>query len=92
LRLTHPCFLDRWTLFIRIGAEDAMATPAIEFSADGSELYWLDGRDTAAVIAQDLRTGNFLQPCREFKSAIREISAVIRECRSRPLFWPTKAQ
>jgi hypothetical protein len=29
-----------------------------------------------------------LRPCREFKSAIREISALIRESRSRPLFWP----
>ncbi len=48
-----------WTLFSRIGAEDAMASRAIEFSADGSELYWLDsrGRDTAAVIAQDLASG-----------------------------------
>jgi acetyl esterase/lipase len=48
-----------WTLFSRIGAEDAMATRAIEFSADGSELYWLDsrGRDTAAVVAQDLESG-----------------------------------
>ena len=45
-----------WALFSRIGAEDATATRAIEFSADGRELYWLDsrGRDTAAVIAQDL--------------------------------------
>jgi dipeptidyl aminopeptidase/acylaminoacyl peptidase len=48
-----------WTLFSRIGAEDAMASRAIEFSADGSELYWLDSRvrDTAAVIAQDLASG-----------------------------------
>jgi dipeptidyl aminopeptidase/acylaminoacyl peptidase len=48
-----------WTLFSRIGAEDAMATRAIEFSADGRELYWLDsrGRDTAAVVAQDLPNG-----------------------------------
>jgi hypothetical protein len=48
-----------WTLFSRIGAEDAMPTRAIEFSADGSELYWLDsrGRDTAAVVAQDLASG-----------------------------------
>jgi dipeptidyl aminopeptidase/acylaminoacyl peptidase len=48
-----------WTLFCRIGAEDAIATRAIEFSADGSELYWLDsrGRDTVAVVAQDLSTG-----------------------------------
>ena len=48
-----------WMLFSRIGSEDAIATRAIEFSADGSELYWLDsrGRDTVAVIAQDLASG-----------------------------------
>ncbi|MBV8132306.1 MAG: S9 family peptidase [Alphaproteobacteria bacterium] len=47
------------SLFSRIGAEDTMATQAIEFSADGRELYWLDsrGRDTAAVVAQDLESG-----------------------------------
>jgi hypothetical protein len=40
-------------LFSRIGAEDAVASRAIEFSADGCELHWLDsrGRDTAAVVA-----------------------------------------
>jgi dipeptidyl aminopeptidase/acylaminoacyl peptidase len=48
-----------WALFSGIGVEDAMATRAIEFSADGRELYWLDsrGRDTAAVVAQDLASG-----------------------------------
>ena len=48
-----------WMLVSRIGAEDALATRAVEFSADGSELYWLDsrGRDTVAVIAQDLASG-----------------------------------
>jgi dipeptidyl aminopeptidase/acylaminoacyl peptidase len=47
------------SLFSRIAAEDAIATRAIEFSADGRELYWLDsrGRDTAAVVAQDLASG-----------------------------------
>ena len=47
------------SLFTRIGAEDAIGTRAIEFSADGRELYWLDsrGRDTAAVVAQDLESG-----------------------------------
>jgi hypothetical protein len=35
-----------------------------------------------------IRTGNFLLPCRELNRAIREIFAVIRESRSRPLFWP----
>ena len=46
------------SLFSRIAAEDAVATRAIEFSADGRELYWLDsrGRDTAAVVAQDLES------------------------------------
>jgi dipeptidyl aminopeptidase/acylaminoacyl peptidase len=48
-----------WALFSRIGVQDAMATRAIEFSADGRELYWLDsrGRDTAAVVAHDLASG-----------------------------------
>jgi dipeptidyl aminopeptidase/acylaminoacyl peptidase len=48
-----------WMLYSRIDAEDAMATRAIEFSANGLELYWLDsrGRDTAAVVAQDLESG-----------------------------------
>ena len=32
-----------------------------------------------------------MRPCREFKSAIREISALIRESRSRPLFWPDQS-
>jgi hypothetical protein len=31
--------------------------------------------------------GIFCGPCREFKTAIREIFALIRESRSRPLFW-----
>jgi dipeptidyl aminopeptidase/acylaminoacyl peptidase len=48
-----------WVLFSRIDAEDAIATRAIEFGADGRELYWLDsrGHDTAAVVAQDLENG-----------------------------------
>ena len=48
-----------WALFSRIGAEDGLGTRAIEFSADGRELYWLDSRrrDTAAVVAQDLASG-----------------------------------
>jgi dipeptidyl aminopeptidase/acylaminoacyl peptidase len=49
----------RWELFTRIGADDAEATRAVEFSDDGRELYWLDsrGRDTAAVVAQNLESG-----------------------------------
>ena len=89
-----------WTLFSRIGAEDAMATRAIEFSADGSELYWLDsrGRDTAAVVAQDLASGTMRvlaedPPCRFHRSfcSIRSASARlpprIRSSASRGRSW-----
>jgi hypothetical protein len=36
-----------------------MTTRTVEVSADGGELYWLDsrGRDTAAVVAQDVASG-----------------------------------
>jgi dipeptidyl aminopeptidase/acylaminoacyl peptidase len=48
-----------WELFTRIDMADAMTTRAIEFSDDGRELFWLDsrGRDKAAVVAEDLKTG-----------------------------------
>ena len=49
----------RWNCFERVDADDQMTTRAVEMSADGRELYWLDsrGRDTAAVIAQDVASG-----------------------------------
>ena len=49
----------RWDCFERIDTDDQMTTRAVEVSADGRELYWLDsrGRDTAAVIAQDVASG-----------------------------------
>jgi dipeptidyl aminopeptidase/acylaminoacyl peptidase len=39
--------------------EDAQTTQPVGFTADGKTLYWLDsrGRDTAAVVAQDVATG-----------------------------------
>ncbi|HKF09435.1 MAG TPA: prolyl oligopeptidase family serine peptidase, partial [Xanthobacteraceae bacterium] len=48
-----------WDRFTRISADDTAATRAIEFSADGGELYWLNsrGRDTAAAVAHDLESG-----------------------------------
>jgi len=48
-----------WEVFARIDMADSMSTRGIEFSDDGSELYWVDsrGRDTAAIVAEDLRTG-----------------------------------
>ncbi|HZQ01978.1 MAG TPA: S9 family peptidase [Reyranella sp.] len=43
-----------------IKAEDAYTTQLIEFSDDDRELFWLDseGRDTAALVAQDLASGH----------------------------------
>jgi len=48
-----------WELFTRIDMADALTTRAIEFSDDGTELYWLDsrGRDKAVLVGEDLRTG-----------------------------------
>src|SRR5580658_5474777 len=49
----------RWDCVERIDADDHFTTQMVEVSADGRELYWLDsrGRNTAAVIAQDLASG-----------------------------------
>jgi dipeptidyl aminopeptidase/acylaminoacyl peptidase len=46
----------RWDCFERIDTDDQMTTHMVEVSADGREIYRLDsrGRDTAAVIAQDV--------------------------------------
>ncbi|MGB3166788.1 MAG: S9 family peptidase [Alteraurantiacibacter sp.] len=42
-----------------IGMEDALTTSPAGITADGSTLYWLDsrGRDTGALYAQDVATG-----------------------------------
>ena len=49
------------SLFRRVESEDAYTTAMVEIADDGKELYWLDsqGRDRAAVVAQDLATGKF---------------------------------
>lgn len=41
------------------GLEDSLTTQPAGFTADGSTLYWIDsrGRDTAALIAQDMASG-----------------------------------
>jgi dipeptidyl aminopeptidase/acylaminoacyl peptidase len=48
-----------WELLTLIDMADAMTTRAIEFSDDGTELYWLDsrGRDKAVLVGEDLKTG-----------------------------------
>ena len=48
-----------WQRFELIEAADILTTYPIEYRSDGRELYWLDsrGRNTAAVVAQDLNNG-----------------------------------
>jgi hypothetical protein len=55
-----------WAVFTRIDMVDAVTTRPVEFSDDGTELYWLDsrGRDKAAVVAQDMATGALRDPRR----------------------------
>ena len=45
--------------FETVGLEDAQTTFPAGFTADGKTLYWIDsrGRDTAALLAQDVATG-----------------------------------
>jgi dipeptidyl aminopeptidase/acylaminoacyl peptidase len=45
--------------FATIGLDDSLTTGPAGFTTDGKTLYWLDsrGRDTAALIGQDVATG-----------------------------------
>ena len=47
------------TPFEQVGLEDSQTTMPAGFTKDGKILYWMDsrGRDTAAVIAQDVASG-----------------------------------
>jgi dipeptidyl aminopeptidase/acylaminoacyl peptidase len=47
------------TPFVQVGLDDALTTAPLGFTTDGKTLYWADarGRDTAALIAQDVAAG-----------------------------------
>ena len=47
------------TPFATIGLDDSLSTGPEGFTTDGKTLYWLDsrGRDTAALVAQDIASG-----------------------------------
>jgi len=49
------------TPFTRVDYEDAASTAPLGFTVDGRTLYWGDarGRDTRALLAQDMATGKF---------------------------------
>lgn len=45
--------------FASVGLDDSLTTAPLGFTTDGKTLYWLDsrGRDTAALVAQDVASG-----------------------------------
>lgn len=47
------------TAFSKVGLEDSLTTQPLSFTHDGKTLYWADsrGRDTAALMAQDVASG-----------------------------------
>ena len=46
--------------FLSVDLEDSLTTSPLSFTADGKTLYWTDsrGRNTAALVAQDLASGS----------------------------------
>jgi dipeptidyl aminopeptidase/acylaminoacyl peptidase len=64
-----------------IGLEDALTTAASGFTVDGRTLYWLDsrGRDTAALIAQDVAKGRTTIVAQDPKA---DISGVLTDPRT----------
>ena len=45
--------------FVQVGLDDSLTTSPLGFTTDGKTLYWNDsrGRDTAALVAQDVASG-----------------------------------
>lgn len=58
--------------FVSVGLDDSLTTQPIGFTADGGTLYWLDsrGRDTAALIAQDVASGKTTVLAKDAKADI----------------------
>ncbi len=58
--IVHTRAQDEWTPWITIAADDALTTMPLGLTRDGSTLYLLDSRnrDTAALIAVDLSSGD----------------------------------
>jgi dipeptidyl aminopeptidase/acylaminoacyl peptidase len=54
-----PAGFSRWEPFMKVGMEDSLATHPVGFDKSGAVLYLADsrGRDTAALVALELRTG-----------------------------------
>ncbi len=50
-----------WVPTTHVPPSDTLTTWPVEFSDDGTKLYWIDsrGRDKAAAVSQDMTTGTF---------------------------------
>jgi dipeptidyl aminopeptidase/acylaminoacyl peptidase len=62
---------------VSYGLDDSLTTEALGFTRDGKTLYWLDsrGRDTAALLAQDVATGQSKIIAQDPKADIGQILA-----------------
>jgi len=57
-----------------VGLDDSLTTRSIGFTVDGKTLYWLDsrGRDTAALLAQDMASGKTRMVAQNAKADISD--------------------
>lgn len=62
---------------VSYGLDDSLTTAALGFTTDGKTLYWLDsrGRDTAALVAQDVASGQTKIVAQDAKADIGQILA-----------------
>ena len=72
--------------FATVGMEDSLTTSPAGFNADNSTLYWLDsrGRNTAALIAQDVASGQTKVVAKATRPTSVARSPIRRRSRSRP--------
>lgn len=65
------------TPLVTIGLDDSLTTGPAGFTADGKTLYWIDsrGRDTAALLAQDVATGKMTTVAESPKADIGGVMA-----------------
>ena len=62
------------TPIVSVGLEDSQTTAPLGYTADGKTLYWVDarGRDTAALLAQDVATGQTTVVAQDRRADITE--------------------
>ena len=73
--------------FATVTLEDSLTTSPAGFTADGKTLYWIDsrGRNTAALIAQDVATGSTTVLAESPKADISGTLTIPSRLRSKPI-------